>query len=116
MPLTEKGEEILSEMKEQYGEKKGEQVFYASENKGTITGVHNDDDFAMGEGPKSSEDPPPDVQGLPSSARPDDIHGPPVHDAPEIIAVLPPTMTVAEINERNRRYWEQTAAKRPVDE
>jgi hypothetical protein len=26
-------------MKEEYGEKKGEQVFYASRNKGKITGV-----------------------------------------------------------------------------
>jgi len=26
-------------MKEQYGEKKGEQVFYASKNKGNIKGV-----------------------------------------------------------------------------
>lgn len=38
-PLTEKGEKIMSNMKEQYGEKKGEQVFYASKNKGTIEGV-----------------------------------------------------------------------------
>lgn len=39
MPLTSKGEKIKSAMKEKYGEKKGEQVFYASKNKGTITGV-----------------------------------------------------------------------------
>lgn len=38
-PLTEKGKEILSNMKEQYGAEKGEQVFYASKNKGTISGV-----------------------------------------------------------------------------
>ena len=29
----------MSAMKDQYGEKKGEQVFYASKNKGNITGV-----------------------------------------------------------------------------
>lgn len=40
MPLTEKGQEILAAMKKQYGAKKGEQVFYASQNKGTITGTH----------------------------------------------------------------------------
>ena len=40
MPLTKKGKKIMSAMKEQYGEKKGEKVFYASENKGTIKGVH----------------------------------------------------------------------------
>jgi hypothetical protein len=38
-PLTAKGEKIMENMKEQYGEKKGEQVFYASRNKGTIGGV-----------------------------------------------------------------------------
>jgi len=39
MPLTEKGEEILREMEKQYGEEKGKQVFYASRNAGTISGV-----------------------------------------------------------------------------
>jgi hypothetical protein len=43
VPLTKKGEEIMKEMKKQYGEKKGEEVFYASANKGTIAGVHNKD-------------------------------------------------------------------------
>ena len=38
-PLTEKGKKIMGAMKEQYGEKEGEQVFYASKNKGAITGV-----------------------------------------------------------------------------
>jgi len=39
MPLTEKGEKIKRAMVEQYGKERGEQVFYASKNKGTITGV-----------------------------------------------------------------------------
>ena len=39
MPLTEKGKEIMKSMKEQYGKKKGESIFYASKNKGTIKGV-----------------------------------------------------------------------------
>ena len=39
MPLTDKGEKILGSMKKQYGGEKGESVFYASANKGTITGV-----------------------------------------------------------------------------
>ena len=38
-PLTAKGKEIHSAMTQQYGEKKGEQVFHASANAGTITGV-----------------------------------------------------------------------------
>ena len=39
MPLTDKGQKIISAMKSEYGDKKGEEVFYASRNKGTITGV-----------------------------------------------------------------------------
>jgi hypothetical protein len=38
MPLTEKGQKIMSAMKEKYGER-GEEVFYRSKNAGTITGV-----------------------------------------------------------------------------
>ena len=40
MPLTKKGEKIKRAMVKQYGSKKGTQVFYASQNKGTITGTH----------------------------------------------------------------------------
>ena len=39
MPLTEKGKKIKKAMEKQYGKKKGEEVFYASENKGSIKGV-----------------------------------------------------------------------------
>ena len=39
MPLTEKGKKILSEMKKEYGVKKGESVFYASARAGKIKGV-----------------------------------------------------------------------------
>lgn len=39
MPLTKKGEKIKAAMKKQYGAKQGEQVFYATENKGKIKGV-----------------------------------------------------------------------------
>jgi 8-oxo-dGTP pyrophosphatase MutT (NUDIX family) len=42
-PLTEKGSKIMSAMKSQYGPEKGERVFYASKNKGTISGVDNID-------------------------------------------------------------------------
>lgn len=40
MPLTEKGKKIKASMKKQYGAKKGEEVFYASQNKGTVKGTH----------------------------------------------------------------------------
>ena len=39
MPLNKKGKKIMKSMKEQYGKKKGETVFYASKNKGVIKGV-----------------------------------------------------------------------------
>ncbi len=39
-PLTPKGKKIIAAMKKQYGAKKGKQVFYASQNKGTIKGTH----------------------------------------------------------------------------
>jgi hypothetical protein len=38
-PLTKKGQKIMAAMREKYGKKKGESVFYASKNKGTISGV-----------------------------------------------------------------------------
>lgn len=39
MPLTKKGKKIMKAMKKEYGDKKGEQTFYASRNKGIISGV-----------------------------------------------------------------------------
>ena len=40
MPLTKKGEKLKTKFKQEYGAKKGEKVFYASQNKGTIKGTH----------------------------------------------------------------------------
>ena len=39
MPMTAKGRKIMASMKKQHGKAKGERVFYASKNKGTIFGV-----------------------------------------------------------------------------
>lgn len=39
MPLTKKGKKIKAAMKKEYGAKKGEDVFYASANKGRVKGV-----------------------------------------------------------------------------
>lgn len=39
MPMTKKGRKIMTAMKHEYGADKGERVFYASRNKGTIKGV-----------------------------------------------------------------------------
>ena len=40
MPLTAKGRKIRAAMEKEYGKQKGEEVFYASQNKGTIKGTH----------------------------------------------------------------------------
>ncbi len=40
MPLSEKGKKIRRAMRKQYGAKKGDEVFYASQNKGVIKGTH----------------------------------------------------------------------------
>jgi hypothetical protein len=37
--LNKKGKKIKRAMEKEYGKKKGDKVFYASENKGTIKGV-----------------------------------------------------------------------------
>ena len=39
MPTTRKGKKILSNMKREYGAKKGMSVFYASINRGSIKGT-----------------------------------------------------------------------------
>lgn len=39
MPLTPKGRKILRAMQQEYGPAKGKAVFYASINKGLITGA-----------------------------------------------------------------------------
>ena len=54
MPLTEKGSEIKSNMEKEYGPEKGEKVFYASKNAGTISGV---DSVPLGHGYRDA--PPP---------------------------------------------------------
>jgi hypothetical protein len=39
MPLSAKGRKIRSAMRDEYGKKKGDRVFYATENKGKIRGL-----------------------------------------------------------------------------
>jgi hypothetical protein len=39
MPLTKKGQKVKTAMKKQYGAKKGDDVFYATENKGKVKGL-----------------------------------------------------------------------------
>ena len=61
MPLTSKGQKILSSMKNTYGsEKKAKSVFYASINKGNIKGAEK-----TGERPNPSTDTPLNFSGHP---------------------------------------------------
>lgn len=39
VPMTKKGAKIRRAMRKFYGKKKGDQVYFASVNKGTITGA-----------------------------------------------------------------------------
>lgn len=39
MPISKAGKKIKRNLEEQYGKKKGEEVFYAMENKGKIPGM-----------------------------------------------------------------------------
>jgi hypothetical protein len=48
MPLTAKGQSIMSSMMNQYGGDKGKRVFYASINKGRIKGVEKGSDTTEG--------------------------------------------------------------------
>jgi Na+/glutamate symporter len=48
MPLTAKGQKIKSAMTKKYGDEKGEDIFYASANKGTIKGVAKGQKLAKG--------------------------------------------------------------------
>lgn len=43
MPLTEKGSEIMHNLKQEYGSKEGESAFYAMKNSGKISGVDCED-------------------------------------------------------------------------
>lgn len=55
MPLNKKGKKIIKNMKRTYGSKKGKNVFYASQNKGTIQGVELEDEhFQQHEGVKGA--------------------------------------------------------------
>ena len=55
MPLTDKGEKIKRAMANEYGSKKGESVFYASKNKGTIQGVDEDPNTSYATWPQSAQ-------------------------------------------------------------
>jgi hypothetical protein len=39
MPLSKKGKKVKAAMEKTYGKRKGEQVFYATEKKGSVKGL-----------------------------------------------------------------------------
>lgn len=47
MPLTEKGEAVKAAMEKEYGSEKGKQVFYATENKGSVKGLTGDSQLEL---------------------------------------------------------------------
>lgn len=69
MPLTSKGEKIEKNMEKEYGPKKGEEVFYASKNKGTISGVDAESP-SPASGPMSTQGPVGSEEGLPKTVKP----------------------------------------------
>ena len=104
MPLTEKGSTIKKAMEEEYGPEKGEKVFYASANKGTIEGVHDDDEGArkgalkrayhkVG-GTRDEEPMPSEISNL-MDAR----------DQPAYKQACPAEISLSAINKKNREYW-----------
>ena len=98
MPLTDKGREILAAMKRQYGEKKGEEVFYASRNKGTIRGVDAEPDRPYGN---------PVTGGTPAmnNTMPPVVAAPPREIPPG--TSVPVGDSLEAIQARNRAFWQR---------
>jgi len=96
VPLTSKGEEILANMKKEYGAEKGEEVFHASKNAGKITGV---DETKPGEKPRDSEQP--------GSPYPQFKAG----DAAELESALPASLSHSDLAARSREIWERGAGR-----
>lgn len=85
MLLTSKGEEILESMKAEYGEEKGKEVFYASVNVGKISGV---DSMNQCDDPKALKA---------ATQSKDEAH-----------EMIPPSITLAEMQKKNEEYWKQS--------
>lgn len=115
MPLTSKGEEILANMKKEYGPEKGEQVLYASKNAGTVTGI----DQGIGEMPVN---PFPEGSGQPVATAAPALQGSVAGDplgkdvaprdaapaeASQLEGMLPPTLSTSELAARSREIWER---------
>ena len=71
MPLTSKGKKIMRAMRKQYGEKEGEKVFYASKNKGTISGVEKTEESKMSYLDKVTQINEKKIKGMPRDTRKD---------------------------------------------
>lgn len=48
MPMSKAGRKIMANLKKEYGDKKGEGIFYAMENKGEIPGMNKMKGYAEG--------------------------------------------------------------------
>lgn len=125
MPLTAKGEEILGNMKEQYGAEKGEQVFHASKNKGTITGVdQNEGPDKPGPSapdrprrPGGPADPSAGAAALPATGSDEQLGSPfpqfkgDAAKAKELDGSLPTAVSHQDLAARSREMWERGAGR-----
>jgi hypothetical protein len=109
MPLTSKGEKVLAHFKKQYGAERGEKYFYASRNKGTITGVDSSDQAPgdLGKSPPKVEAKKPDEstasQTVVETATPpqNNLGLPPQTPG----QAIPINDTIRKMNITNRDFW-----------
>lgn len=128
MPLTGKGEEIRANMKKEYGPDKGEQVFNASKNAGTITGVDKTasrdqpGDMPLNPFPGEAKfvgTPQPASFTPPSTAAGDPLVGSKdvaprdaaIAEQAQLEASLPVSLSHTELAARSREMWERGAGR-----
>src|SRR5208282_2315602 len=99
MPLTEKGEKIEGNMENEYGAKKGESVFYASKNAGTIKGVDEGEEMPGMDPGEMAADPGSSPMGDARDAEPE-LMG-------EFKVAGPPGLTLAQINADADALWKR---------
>jgi hypothetical protein len=69
MPLSKAGKKIKAKLEKQYGEKKGEGIFYAMENKGEIPGMNKMKGYAKGGDTKANKKKTEDKKDKPKKGR-----------------------------------------------
>lgn len=101
MPLSEKGDKIMSAMQKTYGEKEGESVFYASKNAGKISGVDEADASASPDYSSGG------VGGMSINGKEKTGYSIHTGDEPAFKQAGPAEMSVVDINREASRLWSQ---------